>query len=357
MANQAKLLWQVVRPGQKPVSEAIAGSVGVAGDLANMVTDSVQAWMLAALFAGGAAVAMFLCLKQISPAAVAEGPELDEKIKCLPCDVGHFMTLSAAVFSILWMIGGGGSGIEAIGQRLGVIEQKVDVIGEDVGEIRDASQINIPIKRPKTAADHFHNAFLFHQFRSDSQTAWTHAQAMYEGTAPVKLDAAQLFYDVGSAAVGQAETLTRMQALYEKNRDPSLLVVMARAEPNPEKKREIVSQLKTNAPDYPFSWWDPMRPETQSTSGFSRRDTEKMAAAIDAQIDGLRKFRELYGAKPATHWAFRPNFLGNLTDLAGQMETSLQGTRATYEQILSGEVARKAREEAKRQFEDARAGR
>ncbi|TPE58463.1 hypothetical protein FJQ54_15415 [Sandaracinobacter neustonicus] len=357
MARQAKLLWQVVRPGQKPVSEAIAGSVGVAGDLANMVTDSVQAWMLAALFAGGAAVALYFCLKQVQPAAVAEGPDLDEKIKCLPCDIGHFMTLSAAVFSILWMIGGGGSGIEAIGQRLGVIEQKLDVVAEDVGDIRDASQINIPIKRPKTAADHYHNAFLFHQLRGDSQTAWTEAQAMYAGTAPRKLDAAQLYYDVASAALGQAQALAKLRELAASTGDPSLTVVLARAETDPARRQEIVAGLQAQAPDYPFSWWDPMRPEAASAPGFSRRDIQQVADKLDSQIAGLVKFRELYGAQPASHWFFRPNFQGNLVDMAGQMETSLKGTRGTYDQILSGEVARKAREDAKRQFEEARAAR
>ncbi|MGQ5702308.1 hypothetical protein ACUJ46_09695 [Sandaracinobacteroides sp. A072] len=354
MARQARLLWQVVKPGQKPVSEAIAGSVGVAGDLANMVTDSVEAWLLAALFAGGTVVALFFCLRQVAPASAA-GPDMDERMKCLPCDIGHFMALSAVVFSLLWMIGGGNSGIEAIGQRLGLIEQRVEIIQQDVGDLRDAANMQIPISRPKTAADHFHNAFLHHQFRNDSKAAWESAQAIYAGAAPRRLDAAQIFYDAGSAAIGQTETLVRMQAIADGLKDPSLLVIMARAEPDGSRKQALVDRLRGEAPDYPFSWWDPMRPETLKSSGFTKTDIRKTAAELDGQIERLRKFRTLYAARPASEWFFRPNFQGNLVDVAGSMETSLTATRRNYDQILSGELERKAREDARRSMAEARA--
>ncbi len=344
-----RILW----PARASLFALIGGAVGLFGDLANFFADFLSAEVLVGIFAVVTAVAGLLCFQRAFMVNAADDKAVDEVVQCAPCDGFRFGLFATAAFILLMLIGQGQSATETIGRQIGLIKEDTAVIRDQVGDLHAMAQPQMIIKRPRSAADHFNNAWIYQMMQRDSVKAFAEMQTLYSEYVPRKMDAAQLYFDAGNAVTGRAKLLEDMQALARRTGDPSLLVVAARAAPSEAEGDAIVAEAQALDPEYPFVWWDMQRPRSMRPADMTQRGAAAQHKRLTADRDMIEKFRALYGRHPAAHFFFLPQYSGDLETIARQQSEGMANNIATYDDIVSGRLAERVRKD----FEEQRKNR
>lgn len=352
VTSRYTIVKRIVWPARASLFALIGGAVGLFGDLANFFTEFLSAPLLVALFAGVTVFAGALCLQRALLISADDTAAVDEVVQCAPCDAFRFGLFATAAFMLLMLIGQGGSATEAVGRQLGLIQQDVSAVRRDVSDLHALAQPQMIVRKPKSAADHFNNAWLYRNMHRDSSKAFGEMQALYATHAPRKLDAAQLYFDSGVAVVARAQLVEDMLALGRKTQDATLLVIAARASPTYEIGTAVAAEARRMDPELPFAWWDIQRPKPVRTGPAPPAQQAERLRADQAEIE---TFRRLYGAHPAARFFFLPQHQPDFEALARQTSENLAQNIATYDDIASGALAARTRAAASKAYREAQA--
>lgn len=352
---RADVVKRIVWPARASLFAVIGGAVGLFGDLVNFFADFLSAEVLVIVFAVVTGIAALLCFQRAVMIDTSNEAAVAEVVDCAPCDAFRFGLFATAAFLLLLLVGQGQSATETVGRQLGLIQTDVSAIRDDVGELRALAQPQMIVKSPKTAAEHFNNGWIYMFVQRDPAKAYAEMKMLYARHSPKKLDAAQLYFDSGSAVSGRKQILDEMQALAKARGDATLLVIAARAAPSREVGNDIAGAARALDPELPFTWWDVMRPQQQGGGGFTSADAAETAARQRAERADIEKFRTLYSEKPPAAFFFLPQFQADYEALARQTSENLAQTIATYEDISSGRLAQRTREAARKAYDEAQA--
>ena len=348
--SRLAIFKQVLWPPRAPVYALLGGAVSLFGDLMSFFTSFLSAEMLALLFMGITVVAALLCLQPAFKVNAADQAAVTDAVTCAHCNAFRFGVFATAALGLLMVIGQGQTATEVVGRELGLIRDDVAAIRDDVGDLHDTAQPQMIIKKPRSAAEHFNNAWIYHNIQRNPAKAREALQALYAGAPPRKMDAAQLYLETGTALVGRDALIEEMQALARKTGDATLLVAAARGAASHEAGDVLAAEARRMDPELPFAWWDVQRIRPPRIRGMTPADHLAMYQADQANIE---KFRSLYRAQPASHFFFLPQFQGDLESAARQISESLAQSIAAFDDAVSGRVARRARAEAHKAMEEA----
>lgn len=342
------IVRRIIWPAKASLFALIGGAVGLFGDLVNFFAEFLSANVLVIIFAVITAVAALLCFQRAFMVNAADDKAVDEVVQCAACDGFRFGLFATAAFILLMLVGQGQSATEAVGRQLGLIKEDTTVIRDQVGDLHAMAQPQMIIKRPKSAADHFNNAWIYQNMQRNPAKAFAEMQALYANYAPKKLDAAQLYFDAGNAVTGRTQLVEGMQALARKTGDATLLVIAARAAPSEEAGDAMAAEAQKMDPALPFAFWDIMRPKSMRVTDMTQRGAAAQRDRLTADREIIEKFRALYNAQPAQHWYFLPQYAGDMESIARQQSEGLANNIATYDDIASGRLAQRVREEYQR---------
>ncbi|MBB4632429.1 hypothetical protein [Sphingosinicella soli] len=345
MGSRIGIVKRIVWPARASLFALIGGAVGLFGDLVNFFSEFLSADMLVLIFAVITGVAGLLCFQRAFMVNAADDKAVDDVVQCTQCDAFRFGLFATAAFILLMLVGQGQSATEAVGRQLGLIKEDTAVIRDQVGDLHAMSQPQMIIDRPKSAADHFNNAWIYQMMQRNPAKAFAEMQALYGEYAPRKLDAAQLYFDAGNAVTGRTKLVEDMQALARKTGDATLLVIAARAAPSGEAGDAMAAEAQALDPELPFAWWDIMRPKPMRVPDMNQRGAAAQRDRFIAERALIEKFRALYGAHPAQHWYFLPQYAGDMESIARQQSESMANNIASYDDIASGRLAQRVREE------------
>jgi hypothetical protein len=339
------IVKRIIWPAKASLFAIIGGAVGLFGDLVNFFAEFLSADVLVLIFAVITGIAALLCLQRAFIVNAADEGAVEAVVQCAPCDAFRFGLFATAAFLLLMLVGQGQSATEAVGRQLGLIKEDTAVIRDQVGDLHAMAQPQMIIDDPESAADHFNNAWIYHMMQRNPAKAFAEMQALYAEYAPKKLDAAQLYLDAGNAVTGRTKLVEDMQALARKTGDVSLMVVAARAAPSGEAGDAMAAEAQKLDPDYPFAWWDIMRPKPVRIPDMNQRGAAAQRDRLIAERDLIEKFRALYSAHPAQHWFFLPQYAGDMEGVARQQSESMANNIASYDDIASGRLAQRVRED------------
>lgn len=339
------IVKRIVWPARASLFALIGGAVGLFGDLVNFFSEFLSADMLALIFAVITAVAGLLCFQRAFMVNAADDTAVEAVVQCTPCDAFRFGLFATAAFILLMLVGQGQSATEAVGRQLGLIREDTAVIRDQVGDLHAMAQPQMIIDDPESAQDHFNNAWIYQNMQRNPAKAFAEMQTLYANYAPKKLDAAQLYFDSGNAVTGRTQLVEGMQALARKTGDATLLVIAARAAPSEAAGDAMVAEAQKMDPALPFAWWDIMRPKTVKMADMTQRGAAAQRDRMIAEREIIEKFRTLYNAQPAQHWYFLPQYSGDMESIARQQSDGLSNNIATYDDIASGRLAQRVREE------------
>lgn len=348
-ASRIGIVKRILWPAKASLFALVGGAVGLFGDMVSFFSDFLSAGTLTLVFAAITAIAALLCFQRAFMVSPADPGAVDEVVQCAPCDAFRFGLFATAAFLLLMLVGQGQSATEAVGRQLGLIREDVSAIRGDVSDLHAMAQPQMIIKRPSSAAEHFNNAWLYHTMQRNPAKAREEMQALYARYAPRKMDAAQLYLDTGSALIGRADLIREMQALARKTGDATLLVAAARGAESHEAGDAIIEEARAMDPELPFAWWDMQRMKPPRVGG---TPAERLAD-LRADQASIEKFRALYRGHPSAYFFFLPQYAGDLDSIARQTSESFGQTIQTLDDVVSGRVAQRAREEARRAYQDA----
>lgn len=348
MKSKTPYLVRVFVPENPTVYGFIGGGAGLFGDLANFLSDKITAGLLLLLFTAGAGVAAAFCVakamkvpEKTEASAIAVG-------KCLPCDAFRASVVAALIYLLLMLIGGGQSATETIGESLGIIKEQVEEISEDVSAIRETTDAVAVIAKPASAADDFHNAWIYQNVRRDSAKAWESIQALYARGEKGKLDSAELYFNIGRTVVSREGLIDDMSAIGRKNKDAAMLVVAGRNAADETKSKALYQEARSIDPDFPFAYWDIQRPRPVAASAGG---IEGNLADLRAQKADIDAFAEKMKGEPASAFFFLPQHQADYDSIARQQADSMAQNIASYEGMLdrqkAGAASVRARKEAK----------
>jgi hypothetical protein len=335
-------------PENPTVFGFIGAGAGLFGDLANFLSERITAGLLMTLFAAGAGVAAAFCL--MKALKVTEKTEVNAIAvgKCLPCDAFRASAVAGLIYLLLMLIGGGQSATEKVGETLGLIQKDVEKISTDVEAIRETTDAFAIIDRPKGAADHFHNAWVYQNMRRDAGAALASLDKLYAMGEPARLDAAELYFAAARTTEECDALIEKMRALGVKNRDAALLVVAARNAPDTTTGDALIAEARALAPDYPFVWWDVQR---QQPVAARPGDIEGSLADYAGQKANIDRFIEAMDGRPAGDFFYLPQHQADFEALARQQSAALGQNIATFEGLINkqreGAAAIRARKEAR----------
>lgn len=299
-SSWAGFLGRIVIPRQEPFTAVLGAGVGLAGDLANFVTEVIKAPYLLTIF-GILTVALgALCLKKARRNLTDGADDMDAAAKCRECDSLRISLYATLAFGILMLIGQGDSATARIGQQLGLIQA-------DVADVREAMSSGIPVKNPRTAEELFGNAYIYFHSRRDAATALETLEKLYRDHNPKKLDAADLYHQVLATTLSPGQVDARMIAKGEALSDPGFFVLLARKHnADPEKSEAYRQQAEALDPTYAYALWDPMG--TAIGAGPRIGDTAGAQAYFSRQIERIDAFIARIQADPPSRYFFVPQY-------------------------------------------------
>lgn len=347
-AKRTPYLVRVFVPENPTVFGFIGAGAGLFGDLANFLSERVTAGLLMTLFAGGAGVAAAFCLNKAMKVQEKTEANAIAVGKCLPCDAFRASAVAGLIYLLLMLIGGGQSATEKIGETLGLIQKDVEKISSDVEAIRETTDAFAIIDKPKTAADRFHNAWVYQNMRRDGVSAVAELDRLYAKGEPARLDAAELYFAAARASLSRDALIEKMRAMGVRNRDAGLLVVAARNAPDAASAEALIAEARAIDPGHPFVWWDVQR---QQPVAARPGDIEGSLADYAAQKANIDKFLETMNGRPAGDFFYLPQHQADFESLARQQSQALAQNIATFEGLISRQrdsaAAMRARKEAK----------
>ena len=240
----------------------------------------------------------------------------------------------------MMLVGGGKTATESVGEMLGLIKEDVAQISSDVTEIRETVDSISIIETPKTAHDSFNNAWVYQNVRRDSANAMKWITEHYKNNERSKIDAAELYFNAGRVSVARDQLISQMTEIGRQNRDPGMLVVAARNEPDFAKSSALYNEAKLIDPAFPFAYWDPMRvsqPAQTPASGIA-----ETAEGLSSQKADIDAFLERIDGQPAAAYFYLPQHQADYESLARQQSESLARNIASYEQLIKNAAERES---------------
>ena len=347
---------------------AIGGFVGLASDFASFLGNlGSPKWLFwPALL--GVVLLLVVCWRRVFDSKTTDTPDkLKAAIDCAPCTVFRVLLFACIGIGLLLMAGQGVTATERIGTQLGLIQKKVEdvkqdtqVIRADVQAMRAMGSAMELVEKPATAADWFHNAWVHVNVRNDTASAWEQLRMLYERFAPNKLDAAELYLNVGKTTMPRDALLAQMTDIGRRRRDAAMLVIAGRNQDSDEVAFTLYEEARAIDPDLPFAYWDLGRSQLLMWS--SRQPTSSLrgrAPYMRQEAAKLEEFLSVAARKPLASYFFQPRYQGdyeqaarqhleNLRIYAGQMErTDAQQTAAMQRMkaLANGGAAQRVREQ------------
>lgn len=306
---------------------AIGGFVGLASDFASFLGNlGSPKWLFwPALL--GVALLLVVCWRRVFDTRATDTPDkLKAAIDCTPCTVFRVLLFACIGIGLLLVAGQGATATERLGTQLGLIQQDVTVvkqdtmaIREDVGAMRAMGAANALVDNPSTAEDWFHNAWVHTNIRNDTASAWKHLQVLYERFAPNKLDAAELYLNVGKNSLPRDALLAQMVDIGRKRKDAAMLVIAGRNADTDEAAFTLYDEARAIDADMPFAYWDLGR--TQLLMWSANQPTFTLggrAPYMRQEMERLEEFLSVAGRKPVARYFFQPRYQADYEQVARQ---------------------------------------
>lgn len=329
-----KILW----PERASLFVIIGGAAGLVGDITGFFSELISPLLLVGVSGVVAALASLLCLQRALLIDPSNEQAVNEVVQCRVCDAMRFGLFALAAFLLLFAVGKDKSATEAIASKLGLIHEDVKQIGsdvgdikQDVGEISDIAQSQKIISNPKTAQDYFRNAWIYSNIQRDSARSYESLKEMYAKTDVAKLDAAELFYNMGVQVAGRNPVLREMEEIAETRKDPSLLVVAARNAADIAEGDRLIAKAQAIAPTYPFAQWDLQRFSTIAMGTAPTPSAQR--TMLEKQVAGLEKFIAAIDEHPTGHFFFLPQYQPDYGSIARQNLESNKRTIENYKRV------------------------
>ena len=332
--RQGVSYWRMIWPESGPLLAGVGGIVGLLSDVGGFLGGIASPWVWAPVVLGLLLTVLLFapCRKRV----LADLPEKrDEAYDCRICNVFRIGLFACLVCAMLALAGQGATATENFGEKLGLIERKVDdikqdtaVIRDDTGAMREVLSAGELVKKPGSAAERFHNAWLLNMQRGDNAGAWAQLQALYDEYAPNKLDAAELYRNVGKAFLGRDELLARMIEIGRRKRDAAMLVIAARSEADPAAAQALRDEARAIDPDLPFAYWDVGDYSRQFGGAGAAGNAQTQLAHYSAVAAGHERFLDVAARGPVARYFYRPQFQADYDDLA---RSQLQNARSMVE--------------------------
>lgn len=297
-----KLLW----PERLGPSGLVGGAAGLMGDFGNFLSDAITPLMMLALFGATSAAFALLCIQRALLVPASDGPALDEVAHCAVCDGLRIALAGTLVFLALLIVGHGDSATEVIGKRLGLIQQEVHAVAQNVGDIHEVVQPQMIIAQPHTPGERFNNAWVYMMMRRDPQKAWEAAQDLYAHGAPGKIDAAELYFNSGRQFVARDQLLQQMAQLGRADHDATLLVIAGRNTLDDRESDALYEEARRIDPALPLAWWDVQRHANRI--GRFEGSVEAQRAALVRQREAMTSFLAKLDAVPPARYYFVPQY-------------------------------------------------
>ncbi|MGE3665301.1 MAG: hypothetical protein AB7G51_01590 [Steroidobacteraceae bacterium] len=354
MDTRGQLYWRLVWPRNTRIFAVVGAAMGLLPDIVSYLVERVTPFWPLIGFAMLAVLFGLLCFGRGAKVPLpTEAAVVDEVAACVPCDVFRFGASSALAFAVVLVAGQGSTATEKVGVRLGLIEQKLGVIADQVdtmsGQVEEFVQIAQPqaiVKQPRNAAEHFSNAWVHLNIRRDQAAAWNSLQAMYAGDAPRKIDAADLYFSVGKNFVARTALVEQMRRLAAERGDATLLVIAGRHAMEAAQADGLYEAARQLDPGLPFAYWDMQRPDLEPARmvvGEGARQAQ--AAPLRRKLEAIERFRGLAARRPMSAYFFLPQYQPDYEQVAMQMATtyrsSLSMLEADYSKIIREEMARR----------------
>lgn len=326
--------WRMIWPESGPLLAGVGGIIGLLSDVGGFVGDISAPWVWAPVALGLlAAVLLFApCRNRV----VADLPEKrDDAYDCRICNFFRVGLFACLVCAMLALAGQGATATEKIGTQLGLIQRGVEdikgdttIIRDDTSAMRDVLSAGELVKKPQTAEARFHNAWVLNMQRGDNAGAWEQLQALYREHAPNKLDAAELYRNVGKAFLGRDQLLANMVEIGRRKRDAAMLVIAARNEADPDAAQALRNEARAIDPDLPFAYWDVGDYSRQFGGAGATGNAEQQLAHYRAVVAGHEQFLEVAARGPVARYFYRPQYQADYDDLA---RSQLQNARSMVE--------------------------
>lgn len=319
-----RALW----PERGYVFAIVGGVIGAVGDVVGFLSNFAAPEILA-LVAGVLALAFgWFCFSLIGKAEAAQPAAGADPVRCRECDAFRIMLFSAIGFAALMLIGQGSTATERIGAQLGLIQRDVAEIREDTAAIREVTSPSELIRNPRSAADRYHNAWVYSLIRRDAEGAWRAVQDLYDRHTPNKIDAAQLYFDIGRPNMPRAQLLARMAEIGRRKRDAAMLVIVGRYTDDPDEAQTFYDEARAIDPDLAIAYWDIQRAsQVRANLRQIGRDPRDQIPALEATVAQLDAFMAAAERKPLSSYYFLPQY-------AGDPEGPVRSMRESYQMQL-----------------------
>jgi len=331
-------IWRVIWPERGPLFAVTGGIVSLLSDftsfLANLADPNVLIWPLIGL----SGLLAWFCLGRVG---AATEPAAEAAVQCRECDAFRVMLFASAGVGLLLLAGQGETATERFGRQLGLIEARVTEIAEDTSAIRDVTSSAELVRNPRSAADHFRNAWIYSFVRRDADQAWASAQDIYRRGAPNKLDAAELYFNAGRVHLTRDQLLTQMAEIGRRERDAALLVIAGRNMENNEDAFALYEEARRIDPDMPFAYWDVARVQLMQVvpGANAEENLERMRAAVQ----GHERFIEVASRKPVAGYFYLPQHQPDFESLARSQLQSFSRNLSSWERIVQQQQEMAAR--------------
>jgi len=334
-------LWRVIWPERGPLFVVVGAIVSLLSDFAAFLGSLADPSLLVWPLVGLAGLLAWFCLGRVGSAA-KETPDTSEvAVKCRECDAFRVMLFASAGVALLLMAGQGETATERFGRQLGVIEDTVIDIAEDTTAIRDNLSSTELVRNPRSAADFFRNAWIHNMVRRDAAPAWQSIQDLYRRHSPNKLDAAELYFNVGRMHLTRDQLLAQMAEVGRSRRDAAMLVIAGRNMESNDDAFRLYEEARAIDPDMPFGYWDVARVQLmQITGGATARDNLASARAV---VAGHERFLEVASRKPVATYFYLPQHQADFETLARSQLDSFRTNAATWERIVQQQDEMEAR--------------
>lgn len=328
-------LWRVVWPERGPLFVVVGGVVSLASDFASFLGNIASPTILVWPAAGLAILLAWFCLGQVGKVpANAEPATQDAAVQCRECDAFRVMLFATVGVVLLLMAGQGTTATERIGTQLGIIQTTVEGIQEDTTAIRDVTSSSELVRNPRTAADFFRNAWIHNMVRRDADGAWASIQDLYRNHTPNKLDAAELYFNVGRSFLTREQLLANMIQIGRERRDASMLTMAARNVDTNAEAYALMDEARAIDPDLPFAYWDPFRVQLIGLvpGGTPQQNLEQSQRALS----GSERFLEVAGRKPVASYYYLPQHAPDMESFVRSQLDTHRGAVRNWEQVVNG---------------------
>lgn len=352
--NLLRGLKSLIWPEKTLLFAGIGSILGFASDFASFLTNfgSPLLWIVLA----GTLTVLFaiLCTPKILKSNLDDAGAVDAASKCWQCDWLRLSLFTTFGLAILLIVGQGQTATERIGRQLGVIETKIDDIGQTTEEIKKTTgqidETTVAIRdvtasgeinpSPHTADEFYRNAFIYSYMRQDAAKAWESIDALYQRFGPSKVDAAELYFTLARQNLTRDEAFARMTEAGRKYSDATLLVIVGRNTPDFAQADALYAEARRLDPDFATAYWDIQRPIDVNAGADGIRDPVGQSVKTRANIELIRQGIEAAARAPQGRYYFQPQFAPDVQSFLEQALAGQQTMLDSQEQLARARAPR-----------------